>query len=934
MSLLQETLHQPGFGSIEQKVNERQREQVIQYDISSNLQMGKFFKQESGVNIPVFASYSKAIVNPEYNPLDPDIPLKEAIDEAETELEKDSIIRNSRDMVTRKAFAVTNVKMNKAGTKKHFYSLSNWSTSFSLNDMSSQNPNLDYYNTRKMRMNLSYNFNTRPVNVQPLKSVKWLSSNWLRLIKDFNFNVTPSKLSWRTDMDRYYMEKQVRNLNNPGFIVDPTFKKDFMWNRYFDLNFDITKNLRFNFSNTNMARIDEPDGRWNRDGDDYEIYRDSLWSSILSGGRITSYLHSFDISYNIPINKIPLLDWTSANARYGGTYAWSAGPIIPDDPVYGPTNLGNDIKNSSTIQLNGQLNMVNLYNKIGYLKDINDKFRSGASRQKEAESRTKTKVYSKDNLYLREGKGRYVNHNLKTEVISVEVLDENNQAVEVVTETLSDNRIMITSPKAIRSATVTVTGTIQKGENPLIVITETSLRVLMALRTVNVTYSKSGGTLLPGYLPTPQTFNFGFQNYNGKLAPGFPFAAGWQDYGYAEQAFDNQWLTRDQAMNNAFTMNNTERFTFRANIEPFNGLKIDLTANHMYATNLSEYYTADASGNLPSDTARGLRYGGNFSMSYISLGTSFEKIDSEVDNSGTFARLKEDYRLAISERLGMDHYGVPVDQLPRDSSGYVQGYGATSQAVLIPAFLAAYGDEDVEKVPLKAVRTIAQILPNWQVRFDGLGKIEALKRVVNSIVMNHSYRSTYSVGSFQYNPFFMVDVEGVPVAVDLKGNFMVEQNINTVSINESFSPLFDLNMDWKNSLTTRVEYRRSRTVAMNMANTQVNEVNSGEIIIGGGYRFNQVPLIINQRELSSDLNVRLDFSMRNNRTVIRKLEDISGSEITAGQRIFSLKASADYMLSDKFVIRLFYDQRMTNPYISNSYPNANYNVGFSLTFTL
>ena len=79
---------QPGFGSIEQKVQERQREQVIQYDISSNLQMGKFFKQESGVNIPVFASYSKAIVNPEYNPLDPDIPLKEAIDEAETELKE------------------------------------------------------------------------------------------------------------------------------------------------------------------------------------------------------------------------------------------------------------------------------------------------------------------------------------------------------------------------------------------------------------------------------------------------------------------------------------------------------------------------------------------------------------------------------------------------------------------------------------------------------------------------------------------------------------------------------------------------------------------------------------------------------------------------------------------------------------------------------
>jgi cell surface protein SprA len=84
----------------------------------------------------------------------------------------------------------------------------------------------------------------------------------------------------------------------------------------------------------------------------------------------------------------------------------------------------------------------------------------------------------------------------------------------------------------------------------------------------------------------------------------------------------------------------------------------------------------------------------------------------------------------------------------------------------------------------------------------------------------------------------------------------------------------------------------------------------------------------------SDLNVRADLSMRNNRTVIRKLEDISGSEITAGQRIFSLKLSADYMLSDKFTLRAFYDQRLTNPYISNSFPNANYHAGFSMTFTL
>lgn len=923
---------QPGFGSIEQKIQERQLEQVIQYDISGNLQMGKFFKQESGVNIPVFASYSKAIVNPEYNPLDPDVPLKEAIDEAETEAERDSIIRNARDVVERKAFAVTNVRMNKAGNKKHFYSLSNWSTSFSMNEMQSRNPNLNYYNTSKVRGNLSYNFNTRPKNVQPFKSVQWMNSEWLRLIKDFNFNYTPSRISFRTDMDRYYLEKEVRNIDNPDYYVQPTFRKDFYWNRFFDLKFDLTRNLRFDFSSTNNTRIDEPEGRYK-----YDYEWNALRDTILNLGRATSYFHQFNVSYNVPINKIPLLDWTSINARYGGTYGWDVGPIIPDDPVYGPINLGNTIKNSNTIQLNGQLNFLNLYNKIPYLKEINAKYRNAQTRSRESKTRVKTRIFEDDNIYLREGRARYVVHNLKTEDIVIEVFDENMQAVDVETEILSNTRIRIISAKAIRNASVKVTGTIEKGENPLTFIAEGTVRILMSIRTLNLTYSTSGGTLQPGYIYGVDRFGFGTHSGDGRMEPGWAFITGWQDQDYALNAFNRGALSTDQVLNEPYAMNHTERFTARMNIEPFNGLKIDLTSNRMYSYNYSEYYTANADGSLPPDSARGKLYSGNFSMSVITLKTAFERINDQVESSESFDLLKNEYRQTISQRLGREYTENTGVVLPPDSAnaGYVSGYGPTSQEVLIPAFLAAYGGGSPDNVSMKVIKSIREMMPNWQVRFDGLGKIEALQKYVNSIVMNHSYRSTYSVGSFINNPFYIYDtISGVPIATDLQGNFMVEQNVNTISVNENFSPFLDLNMDWKNSLTTRIEYRRSRTVGLNMANTQVNEVNSEEYIIGAGYRFNEVPLVINQRNLSSDLNIRLDLSMRNNRTVIRKLEDISGSEITAGQTIFSLKASADYMLSDKFIVRLFYDQRLTTPYISNSYPNANYSVGFSMTFTL
>jgi cell surface protein SprA len=353
-------------------------------------------------------------------------------------------------------------------------------------------------------------------------------------------------------------------------------------------------------------------------------------------------------------------------------------------------------------------------------------------------------------------------HNLKTENIGVEVFDENNQPVEVDTEILSNTRISITSAKAVRNARVVVTGTIEKGQSPLIFIAESTVRILMSVRTLNVTFSRSGGTLLPGYLPGVQYF--GTQTLNGRMEPGWEFISGWQNRSYALNAFDRGLLTTDQTLNNPYAMNNTERFTARMNIEPFNGLKIDLTANRMFASNYTEYFTANDDGTLPEEDLRGRVYSGNFSMSYISLLTAFEKIDNQVESSDAFEKLKNVYRKTISQRLADNYEAASGITLPDDTAnvGYKAGYGPTSQEVLIPAFLAAYGGGNPESIGLNAIKSILEVMPNWQVRFDGLGKIEALQKYVNSIVMNHSYRSTYSVGSFINNPFYYEAMSGVP----------------------------------------------------------------------------------------------------------------------------------------------------------------------------
>ncbi len=400
----------PGFGSIEKKVNERSKEQVLQYDISSNLELGKFFPENSGVTIPMFIGFSESVINPQYNPLDPDIPLQSALRNAETKKEKKKIKETAQDYTKRKSINFTNVRKQKLQGTPRVYDLANFTLSYSYSEIFSRNINTEYDVQKKQRGALNYNFNTRPLNVQPFARANIFTAPSLRILKDMNFYFYPSRFSFRTDLNRNYGERKIRNLANPDFKIDTIVSKNFLWNRYYDVKFDLTRALKIDFSATNTSRIDEPAGVYRKDHGDYEQKRDSLWREILTGGRNTRYTHNLNVSYTVPINKIPLLNWLTLNARYGATYTWDVGPVTADT-----IDLGNVLKNSNNFQLNGQMNMTNLYNKVGYLKEVNNKFRSGF-RQPTGETRTKEVNYTQEGITLRAGRARSSSQNVATGV--------------------------------------------------------------------------------------------------------------------------------------------------------------------------------------------------------------------------------------------------------------------------------------------------------------------------------------------------------------------------------------------------------------------------------------------------------------------------------------------------------------------------------------
>ena len=929
----------PGWGSIEKKVNERSKETVMKYDISSTIELGKFFPEKIGVRLPVYVGYSETRVRPQYNPLDPDVYLSDALNNAKNKATKDSILSISENYSRRKTITVSNAGITKRGAKPHVWDPANFSVNYTYNEIYSSNTKTEINLEKNYRGGLNYDFQAQPKNITPFRNVKLLNFPGLRLIKDFNFYLFPKSISFRTDLTRYYNELKSRNIDNPYLLVTPSFKKDFEWTRMYDFKYDLTKQLKVDFTATSIARIDEPLGGVdkNRYSDLYDKWRDSVMYNLKHFGRTTDYNHFLNVTYNLPVNKLPLLSWLSSNARYSADYTWLAGPIYPDSMNI---HLGNSIRNHSEMTLSVMGSLTTIYGKSKFLKNIENDTRPDAAQKKKPELITVT--YKKDNVSFKAKTPRSIIHNLKTKDVTIKVKSKDGKEVEGKMVVVNDNRVTFTSSEKVDGASITVEGKIKKTRNPLIVAGEYAIRALMGVRSVSLTMTNSQGEFLPGY--TPGTKFLGMSNSNGISAPGLPFILGYSNKDFFDQAVKHNWLSKDSLLNTPAAYDNKKDLSLRSLIEPFPGLRIDVNADRRYLESVTSYYRADGNGNFP-DSTRNRMVSGNFSISVISWGTAFEKISKNNDYvSPTFEAFKRN-TVIISERRAAERLKVdpsykpdvdPTTGIPV-TGPYKSGYGETSRDVLIPAFIAAYTKTSPYGVTLATFPSALKMMPNWRITFDGLSKFEFVQRFFRSINLSHQYRSTYQIGSFLTNLGYQSDLDGINRIRDLQNNYIQQFEIDVVTINEQFSPLINIDMNWKNSLTTRFEWKKSRTVSLNLTSNQIADARVNELIFGAGYRFDNVQIILKtggaQKSLKSDLNIRFDLSIRDNKTIARKLIE-NVNQPVVGQKVFTIGATGDYILSDRFNLQIFADHTVNNPFVANTFPTSNTNFGFSLKFTL
>ncbi len=377
------TYSKPFFGSIEKKISERSRETNFQWDAASTFQLGKFFPVKWKVNLPIYYAYGQTRITPQYSPYDPDIKIDNPNIDSEL---KSQIKKNAQDVTIRKGYNFSNVRIDgfkKDGAKPMPWDVANFSVTYAYNEVSRRNVNIENSIIKTYRGALSYNYaiNAKPWTPFKKTKSKILNNKWMALVKDFNITPLPSRLGFNMDVNRSYSELLNRDITSfysgvSDNFTQAQFNKIFNITRNYDMQWNITKNLKFDYTANNEGRILEPQGKI-----DTREEKDTIQQNLLSGGTTINYRHSSNLNYQIPINKIPIFDFVNASAKYSTTYTWSRRPFAQEA-------IGNTIQNTNTKSLNGTLNMMTLYNKIPYFRKINT---GGTNKSKTTSTKTPDK---------------------------------------------------------------------------------------------------------------------------------------------------------------------------------------------------------------------------------------------------------------------------------------------------------------------------------------------------------------------------------------------------------------------------------------------------------------------------------------------------------------------------------------------------------------
>ena len=969
-----------GFGGLEDGVASRSTDNYGTYSVTTSLEMGKFFPDKAKVSIPVYYSVTKEKTSPKYNPMDTDMELKDALDAAGSKAERDSIENIAVTKVTQTNFSVSNARVGIA-TKRHPmpYDPANFSFTYSHAHQHTTGETTVREQRDNWRGALDYSWTPVYKSWEPFKKIK-NKSKWLDILKRFGLNWLPQNLAFNTEMTHETYELQERDMESLTKSQLPiTFSDQFLWNREFALRWDLTKNLHMNFQSATHAQVDVPYPDVNTDlyADQYHAWKDSVYrsavlNSVRTWGTPLDYSQSFTASYKVPLNLLPVFDWVNTDASYSSNYSWERGMEDENGNSY-----GNTINTHRELTLNGSFNLVKLYNHVPFLKKVNEKFNRTMSRSQYERKKQEKEKKKKDARELAADPKKALPKNRKAFEKEITLLPDTTLSIRhgknskrlIVSAKTADGKLFPIKYKKVDNNQLKLISKVDSAQKIKISVLakepleekswyktwQTVARLAMMVRNVSFNYRSSYQLTLPGF--TPSIGDAFGQKKVGSMAPGLDFAFGLVDDDYIGKARENDWLLRNDSVATPATTSKTDNLQLRMTLEPVKDLKIDLSAVRTQTTQKSIQYMYEGTPTTQS---------GSFQMSTISLSTAFEGMGDA--NSGYRSKTFEKFVNSLAgyrDRVEAQYAGTVYPAGSALSGGKFDAsrtpVNQYSGDVMIPAFLNAYtsmGGNSLSLFP-----ALSRLLPNWTVRYSGLGRLPWFRDHFKSVNINHSYKSIFAVGSYNSYSTYQEYMNGLGFINDAStGNPSPSSmfNISQVSINEAFSPLLGMDVTFNNNMTLKGEYRQTRVLNLSMTSVQLNEALSKDWVIGMGYRINNFSLFEggarklkvktgagnkkDNRNASSnsqqvrgtnhDLNLRLDFSFRKQAAIVRDIATMTSSA-SSGNNALKLSFSADYTFSKLLTMSFYYDRQTNTPLLSSSsYPTTTQDFGLSIKFSL
>ncbi|BAP29843.1 gliding motility protein spra [Chryseobacterium sp. StRB126] len=510
-----------GFGNIDSKPAERNQSTQSAFSINTAINVDKLLPEKTGIKIPLNYSYSQTIEDPKYNPLDTDVEFSKAPN-------REQLKKVARTYTQQRSIGVVNMRKERVNQNKKpkFYDIENVSVTAVYNDDYFR----DIYTKRNYRQYLrgyiDYNYTFKPWVIKPFNKMisdTAKSTKYLRWVKEFNINPIPTRLSFRTEIDRNYNELEFRNIEailggNTSGDINAIRNRNFYFGWQYGLGFNFTKSLKLEINSATRTLNDNLDVN--------TMDNKAIFGNVFRAGRPVLYNHRAQLNYKLPFQYLPYLDFIDAEVGYGFTYNWNArstalyGMVNPDNNKV--ESLGSIGQNTNVIQATATADLPKFFGQFNYFKNINAKLQ-----------KRKQEMDSLNNVYTKQwekNRYRYKKYKFKNKL------------------------------------------------TPL----QSAAFFLTSFKQLDVSYTENNGTVLPGLLSAPNWYGSG-QTLGG---PTIGFLLGSQA-DIRRTVMENGWVSNSNYMTDAYVRMSTKELRANLQVMPMNDFRIDLNVLHNFNSNFS-----------------------------------------------------------------------------------------------------------------------------------------------------------------------------------------------------------------------------------------------------------------------------------------------------------------------------------------------------------